>query len=82
VPWSLQQRLFRVISRSCIAAYGRFPVFGALRGSAAVIRRGHRFLVVERSDGLGLAFPGAWRCSGNPMSVPSPASCSKKLAFV
>ncbi|HLX76772.1 MAG TPA: NUDIX domain-containing protein [Terriglobales bacterium] len=58
MPWSLQQRLFRVISRSCIAAYGRFPVFGALRGSAAVIRRGHRFLVVERSDGLGLAFPG------------------------
>jgi len=58
VPWSLQQRLFRVISRTCTAVYGRFPVFGALRGSAAVIRRGNRFLVIERSDGLGLAFPG------------------------
>lgn len=56
--WSWQQRLFRVISRGCIAAYGRFPVFGALRGSAAVIRRGPRYLVVDRSDGLGLAFPG------------------------
>ena len=58
MPWSLQQRLFRVISRTCIAAYGRFPVFGTLRGSAAVIRRGNLFLVIERSDGLGLAFPG------------------------
>ncbi|HEV2118209.1 MAG TPA: NUDIX domain-containing protein [Terriglobales bacterium] len=58
MAWSLQQRLFGVISRTCIAVYGRFPIFGALRGSAAVIRRDHRFLVVERSDGLGLAFPG------------------------
>jgi 8-oxo-dGTP pyrophosphatase MutT (NUDIX family) len=54
----LQQRVFGLISRTCIAAYGRFPVFGTLRGSAAIIRRGSLFLVVERSDGLGLAFPG------------------------
>ncbi len=58
MPWSWQQRLFGVISRTCIAAYGHFPLFGALRGSAAVIRRDDRFLVIERSDGLGLAFPG------------------------
>lgn len=58
MPWSLQQRLFGIISRTCIAVYGRVPIFGALRGSAAVIRRGNRFLVIERSDGLGLAFPG------------------------
>ena len=58
MPWSLQQRVFGLISRSCIAVYRRFPVFGALRGSAAIIRRGDLFLVVERSDGLGLAFPG------------------------
>ncbi|HKC72308.1 MAG TPA: NUDIX domain-containing protein [Terriglobales bacterium] len=58
MPWSLQQRLFGLISRTCIAAYSRFPVFGALRGSTAVIRRGTLFLMVERSDGLGLAFPG------------------------
>jgi 8-oxo-dGTP pyrophosphatase MutT (NUDIX family) len=38
--------------------YGRLPVFGALRGSAGLIQRGDRFLVIERSDGLGLAFPG------------------------
>lgn len=58
MPWSLQQRLFGLISRTCIAVYGRFPVFGALRGSAGIIRRGNLFLLVERSDGLGLAFPG------------------------
>ncbi|HEU5336116.1 MAG TPA: NUDIX domain-containing protein [Terriglobales bacterium] len=34
------------------------PIFGALRGSSAVIPRAGRFLVLERSDGLGLAFPG------------------------
>jgi 8-oxo-dGTP pyrophosphatase MutT (NUDIX family) len=58
VGWSWQQRLFGIISRACIALYGRFPVFGALRGAAAVIRKDNRFLVLERSDGLGLAFPG------------------------
>jgi 8-oxo-dGTP pyrophosphatase MutT (NUDIX family) len=58
VPWSFQQRLFGWISRTCIATYGRFPLFGALRGSAAIIRRDNLYLVIERSDGLGLAFPG------------------------
>ena len=38
--------------------YSRLPIFGALRGSAAIIRQEGRFLVLERSDGLGLAFPG------------------------
>lgn len=41
-----------------MAVYGRLPIFGALHGSAAIIRREDRFLVLERSDGLGLAFPG------------------------
>ena len=41
-----------------MAVYGRFPVFGALRGSVAVIRRNGLFLALDRSDGLGLAFPG------------------------
>jgi 8-oxo-dGTP pyrophosphatase MutT (NUDIX family) len=58
VRWSLQQRLFGAVSRTCIAAYGRIPIFGALRGAAAVIRRDNLYLVIERSDGLGLAFPG------------------------
>jgi 8-oxo-dGTP pyrophosphatase MutT (NUDIX family) len=47
-----------VISKACIAAYGRLPIFGALRGAAAVIRRDNLYLVIERSDGLGLALPG------------------------
>ena len=58
VRWTWRQRLFAIISRSCIALYGRLPIFGALRGSAAIIRRENSFLVLERSDGLGLAFPG------------------------
>jgi 8-oxo-dGTP pyrophosphatase MutT (NUDIX family) len=58
VARSFQQRVFGVIARTCAALYGRFPVFGALRGSAAVVRHGDRFLVIERSDGQGLAFPG------------------------
>jgi 8-oxo-dGTP pyrophosphatase MutT (NUDIX family) len=51
-------RVFRVISRSCIAVYRRFPVFGALRGAIAVVPYGERFVMIERADGLGLCFPG------------------------
>lgn len=51
-------RIFRLISRSCIAVYRRFPVFGALRGAIAVVPRGDRFVMIERADGLGLCFPG------------------------
>jgi len=58
VAWNWRQRIFGVISRTCIAVYGRFPVFGRLRGSVAVIRRENNFLMLDRSDGLGLAFPG------------------------
>ncbi len=58
MAWNRRQRIFGVISRTCIAAYGRFPVFGRLRGSVAVIRRQNRFLMLDRSDDLGLAFPG------------------------
>lgn len=58
MAWSFRQRIFGVISRTCIAVYGRFPVFGSLRGSLAVIRRENSFLVLDRSDGLGLGFPG------------------------
>lgn len=54
----MRQRIFGVISRTCMAAYGHLPIFGRLRGSVAVIRRQNSFLVLDRSDGLGLAFPG------------------------
>ena len=50
--------LFAIISRVGLAAYSRFPVFGSLRASLAVIRDADRFLVIDRSDGRGLSFPG------------------------
>lgn len=51
-------RAFRVVSRSCIALYRRFPIFGALRGAIAVVPYGDRYVMIERADGLGLCFPG------------------------
>ena len=51
-------RVFRLISRSCIAVYRRFPVFGALRGAIAVVPLGERYVMIQRADGLGLCFPG------------------------
>jgi 8-oxo-dGTP pyrophosphatase MutT (NUDIX family) len=50
--------VFRIISRTCIAAYRRFPIFGALRGAIAVVPYGDRYVMIERADGLGLCFPG------------------------
>ena len=40
------------------ALYSRFPIFGAIRGSLAIIRRDGGFVVIERNDGHGLGFPG------------------------
>jgi 8-oxo-dGTP pyrophosphatase MutT (NUDIX family) len=52
-------RVFRVISRTCIALYRQFPIFGALRGAIAVVPYGEKqFVMIERADGLGLCFPG------------------------
>ena len=55
---SVKRALFGVLSRSCVAVYSRLPIFGALRASVAVIRDGEMVLVIERSDGRGLSFPG------------------------
>lgn len=54
--------LFRCCSRAFVAGYARWPIFGELPGSVAVIRRGERYLLQWRNDGLGWAFPGgiAW----------------------
>lgn len=58
-------RTFRFLSRSFIATYGRWPLFGELRSSVGLLRRADgAYLLQRRSDGLGWAFPGGtskWR---------------------
>jgi 8-oxo-dGTP pyrophosphatase MutT (NUDIX family) len=51
-------RAFYLASRLFTAVYGRFPIFGRLRGSIAIIRRSDQVLVVERNDARGWCFPG------------------------
>ena len=50
--------LFYLVSRTAIALYRTFPVFGRLQGAIAIIRHGSCFVVLQRADGLGIAFPG------------------------
>jgi 8-oxo-dGTP pyrophosphatase MutT (NUDIX family) len=47
-----------VLSRSALAVYSRLPLFGFLRASVGVIRKDELVLVIDRSDGRGLSFPG------------------------
>jgi 8-oxo-dGTP pyrophosphatase MutT (NUDIX family) len=54
----IKRRAFWVLSRSAIATYSRMPLFGRLRGSVGVIRKGPLVLVIDRSDGRGVSFPG------------------------
>jgi 8-oxo-dGTP pyrophosphatase MutT (NUDIX family) len=55
---SLKRRLFWIIARTCFTLYRWFPLFGTLRASIGVIRRGETILVIERNDGRGLSLPG------------------------
>jgi len=41
-----------------MALYRRFPLFGTLRASIAIIQRNQQFLVIQRNDGRGLSLPG------------------------
>ena len=54
----LKRRAFWMISRTAIFGYSHFPVFGRLRASIAIVRRGELFLAIERNDGIGLSLPG------------------------
>lgn len=54
----MNHRLFRFCSRLFVSIYGRWPVFGEIRSSIAIIRRGDECLLQRRGDGLGWAFPG------------------------
>jgi 8-oxo-dGTP pyrophosphatase MutT (NUDIX family) len=55
---SLKRGLFWIVARTCLVLYRRFPLFGSLRASIAIIRRGQQFLVIERNDGRGVSLPG------------------------
>jgi 8-oxo-dGTP pyrophosphatase MutT (NUDIX family) len=56
----INRAMFLVLSRVGTALYSRFPVFGALRAAVAIIRNDALVLVIERSDGRGLSFPGGF----------------------
>jgi len=53
---------FWILSRTGLAVYSRCPIFGTLRVALGVIRNRDSLLVIERSDGRGVSFPGgiAW----------------------
>jgi len=55
---SLKRGLFWIVARSCFALYRLFPLFGSLRASVGIIRRGQTFLVIQRNDGRGFSLPG------------------------
>src|SRR5579871_2045544 len=58
---TLGAKAFRLLSRSGLAIYSRFPIFGTLRGVVGLIRDKDNFLVIERNDGRGVAFPGGFQ---------------------
>jgi 8-oxo-dGTP pyrophosphatase MutT (NUDIX family) len=55
---NLKRRVFWIVARTCFALYRWFPLFGTLRASIGIIRRGQTFLVIQRNDGRGLSLPG------------------------
>src|SRR5580704_5315416 len=67
----IKRALFFALSRTCVAVYSRIPIFGPLCASVCVIRNGELVLVIDRSDGRGLSFPGGltmpWETSEEAM---------------
>jgi 8-oxo-dGTP pyrophosphatase MutT (NUDIX family) len=57
----LKRSLFAVISRCAFTTYSYLPIFGYLPGAVAVLRKGELFLVIDRSDGRGVSFPGGFK---------------------
>jgi len=55
---NLRRWLFWIVARTSFALYRRFPLFGTLRASIAIIHCGQQFLVIQRNDGRGLSLPG------------------------
>jgi ADP-ribose pyrophosphatase YjhB (NUDIX family) len=57
---NFKRRVFWLVARSGLLLYRSFPLFGSLRASIAVIRRGQEILVIERNDGRGVSLPGGF----------------------
>jgi 8-oxo-dGTP pyrophosphatase MutT (NUDIX family) len=55
---AVRRRAFWWVSRIGLAVYRRFPMFGTLRASVAIIQQGQRYLAIRRNDGRGFSFPG------------------------
>ncbi|MGC2448001.1 MAG: NUDIX domain-containing protein [Candidatus Sulfotelmatobacter sp.] len=55
---AVKRFLFRVIARTAITVYSYIPIFGHLRASVAILRKGHLILIIDRNDGRGFSFPG------------------------
>lgn len=55
---TLGKYAFWVLSRSGLWIYSRLPIFGRLRVALGVIQNQNTILVIERSDGRGISFPG------------------------
>jgi 8-oxo-dGTP pyrophosphatase MutT (NUDIX family) len=55
---TIKRLAFKVIAKSAIAIYSRFPIFGDLRAAVAVMRQNGLILVIDRNDGRGFSFPG------------------------
>jgi 8-oxo-dGTP pyrophosphatase MutT (NUDIX family) len=61
---NLKRRLFWIVAHTGLYLYRRFPVFGTLRASIAIIHSNGQFLVIQRNDGRGVSLPGGiagWR---------------------
>jgi 8-oxo-dGTP pyrophosphatase MutT (NUDIX family) len=54
----VKRNLFWLISRVALGCYRRVPLFGRLRASIGIIRKGELVLLIRRNDGRGLCFPG------------------------
>lgn len=67
----IKRALFAMLSRTGGWIYSRLPIFGALRAAVAIIRKDELVLVIARSDGRGLSFPGGFI---SPWETPQQAA--------
>jgi 8-oxo-dGTP pyrophosphatase MutT (NUDIX family) len=64
-----KRRAFYLASRLFTLLYGRFPLFGRLRGAIAITHNSDQVLVIDRNDGRGWCFPGGRARPGESAEV-------------